>query len=116
MDKQNRIKVSSLIGSQLCISAEDGQRLFDKIKYFIENRQTVAVSFEGVSMVISLFLNVSIGQLYGFFSEGAIREHLKVEGLCDDDIILLKQVVSNAKKYYANRKSYDEAWSEQEDD
>lgn len=115
MITQNKIKVSSLIGSQLCVSAEDGQRLFEKIQYLVEKKENVIVSFENVEMLISLFLNVAIGQLYESFSEDVIREHLKVEGLCDDDMMLLKQVVDNAKRYYSNKKSYDEAWLEEED-
>lgn len=113
--KRNRIKVSDLIGSRLCISSEDGERVFEKIKDLISNDENVVVSFENVDMLISLFLNVAIGQLYGALSENLIRERLEVEGLCDDDKELLKRVVENAKRYYSNKSSYDEAWLEEED-
>ena len=113
MHNQIKIRVAPFIGSPLCISAEDGQKVFSKVKPLVEDGKEVVISFENVEMLISLFLNVSIGQLYGHFSEEDIRAKLSVEGLLPDDMMLLKHVVDNAKKYYANRASYDAAWQEE---
>jgi len=115
MKDQIAIKVADLIGSKLCISAEDGQKVYGKIEQFIRSGKKITISFENVTMLISLFLNVAIGQLYGSFSQEAIRNQLKVEGLSSDDMELLKRVVDNAKKYYSNKKSYDEAWMEEDE-
>jgi hypothetical protein len=115
MSRQIKIKVTDLIGSPLCISAEDGQKFFDNIKNLFKEEKQVTVSFENVTMLISLFVNVAIGQLYGSFSVETIRNQLKVEGLSLDDMELLKRVVDNAKKYYSNKKSYDDAWLEEDD-
>jgi len=114
MSERIKIKVADLIGSQLCISAEDGQKVFGKVEQLVRDGKQVTISFENVTMLISLFLNVAIGQLYGSFSEEAIRAQLKVEGLSSDDMELLKHVVDNAKKYYSNKKSYDDAWLEED--
>ncbi|HPM00741.1 MAG TPA: STAS-like domain-containing protein [Candidatus Cloacimonadota bacterium] len=114
MSNQIKIKVADLIGSPLCISAEDGQKVFDKVEHLVKTGKQVTVSFENVSMLISLFLNVAIGQLYNSFNEETVRAQLKVEGLSSDDMELLKRVVDNAKKYYSNKKSYDDAWQEED--
>ena len=114
MSDQIKIMVTDLIGSQSCISAEDGQKVFDKIKLLIQDRKQIIVSFKDVKMLISLFLNVAIGQLYESFSTEEIRNQLKVEELSPDDMELLKRVVDNAKKYYSNKKSYDDAWLEED--
>ncbi len=116
MDKPITIKVAHLIGSPLCISAEDGQKVFDKVEALLKGGNTVIISFDRVNMLISLFLNVAIGQLYGSFSEDEIRSKLQVVGLSGDDMELLKRVVDNAKKYYANPKQYDDAWQEEGDE
>jgi hypothetical protein len=116
MDKPITIKVADLIGSPLCISAEDGQKVFDKVEALFKDDRKVIISFDRVSTLISLFLNVSIGQLYGSFSEDEIRAKLQVDGLSGDDMALLKRVVDNAKKYYANPKGYDAAWQNEEDE
>ena len=69
MSDQIKIKIADLIGSPLCISAEDGQKVFVKIEQLVKDGKQVTISFENVTMLISLFLNVAIGQLYGSFSE-----------------------------------------------
>lgn len=113
---QINLQVAEIINSSLGISAEDGQKVFDRISQYISEGETVTLSFEHVTMLISLFLNVAIGQLYGSFSEEKIQKNLKVEGLSPDDLELLKRVIENAKKYYANKKSYDKAWQEEYSD
>ncbi len=115
MSDQIKIKVADLIGSQLCISVEDAQKVFGKVDQLVRDGKQVTISFENVTMLISLFLNVAIGQLYGSFSEDTVRSQLKVEGLSSDDMELLKRVVDNAKKYYSNKESYDNAWLEEDE-
>jgi len=114
MDNRIVIRVADLIGSPLCISADDGQKVFEKVESLLNNGKQVTISFDRVTMLISLFLNVAIGQLYGTFKEEEVRALLQVEGLSSDDLELLKRVVDNAKKYYANKKSYDDAWMEED--
>jgi hypothetical protein len=116
MNQRITIKVADLIGSPLCISSEDGQKVYEKVKSLLENSQPVTISFDRVTMLISLFLNVAIGQLYGSFSEEEVRSMVQVAGLSGDDMELLKRVVDNAKKYYANPKGYDTAWQLGEDE
>ena len=105
MSEQITIKVSELIGKHICISADDGQKVYSKIDHLLREGNHISVSFEGVTLVISFFLNVAIGQLYGSFDEQTIRDHLRVEGLEPDDRELLKQVVDNAKLYFPNKKA-----------
>lgn len=114
MSDRITIKVADLIGSPLCISGEDGQKVFEKVDSLLKTGKKVEISFDRVTMLISLFLNVAIGQLYGTFSEDEVRSMIQVDGLSGDDMELLKRVVDNAKKYYANPKGYDAAWHDEE--
>ncbi len=116
MDDRITIKVADLIGSPLCISAEDGQKVFEKVESLLKSGKPLTISFDRVTMLISLFLNVAIGQLYGSFREEEVRSLVQVNGLSGDDMELLKRVVDNAKKYYANPKGYDAAWHGEEDE
>lgn len=116
MNDRVNIKVVDIIGGPLCISAEDGQKVFEKVLPLLKNGKPVTISFDHVSMVISLFLNVAIGQLYGSLSENEVRTLVRVEGLSEEDMELLKRVVDNAKKYYSNPKGYDAAWQEEGDE
>lgn len=116
MSNRILIKVTDVIGSPLCISAEDGQKVFEKLEPLLKSGKQVTISFDRVSMLISLFLNVAIGQLYGSFSEDEVRSLVIVEALSGEDMELLKRVVDNAKKYYANPRDYDTAWKAEGDD
>lgn len=109
MNLLSKISVVNMIGT-LCVSADDGQRLHDKIAQNIRQGNRVEVSFAGVETLISAFLNAAIGQLYGEFSDESISSHLRIEGLEIEDAELLERVTKNAKVYFANRRSYDEAW------
>lgn len=116
MSDRVSIRVADLVGGPLCISAEDGQKVFEKVLPLLKKSKPINISFDHVDMVISLFLNVAIGQLYGSFSEDEVRALVRVEGLSGDDMELLKHVVDNAKKYYSNPKGYDAAWQEEEEE
>jgi hypothetical protein len=107
------IRVLDIVGSNICVSADDGQKLHDKIKPLLDQGVMVTISFEGVETLISTFLNAAIGQLYGTLSEEKIREYLTVQGLEPDDLDILKRVVENAKAYFSRPKQYDQAWKDE---
>ncbi len=110
MPDKIKINVADIIGSPLCISADDGQKIFEKIVPLVEGKKAFIISFERISTIISLFLNVAIGQLYGRFSEDEINASMAIEGLAPDDMEILERVKDNAKKYYANKDAYDRVW------
>ena len=106
------IRVFDIVGP-LCVSAEDGQRIHDKIAPLLREGKKVALSFEQVETLISAFLNAAIGQLYGEFPEERIRELLSVRNMDADDLDVLKRVVENAKVYFKEPKKFDKAWKEE---
>ena len=110
------LRVTDIIGTQLCISAEDGQKVFEKIKKLLEQGKGINISFENATTLISLFLNVSIGQLYGSFPEDLIRSHIRIQDIAEDDRDMLRRVEENAKKYYANPHGYDTVWETGDDE
>jgi hypothetical protein len=110
MNSEILIRVSDIVGSPICVSEEDGQIIHDKIAPLIRDNKSLVISFAGVTTLISAFLNVAIGQLYGEFPEEQIRELLTVRDLEPEDLDLLKQVNDNAKNYFRNKPAYDQAW------
>jgi len=107
------VRVFDIVGGPLCVSAEDGQRVHDKIAPLLRDGQKVVLSFEQVETLISAFLNGAVGQLYGEFPEERIRELLSVRDLDEDDVEILKRVVENAKAYFKAPKKFDQAWKEE---
>ncbi len=93
------------VGSPLCVASDDGQKVFDQLYVALKQQQRVQLSFCGVEILTAAFLNVAIGQLYGVFSHEQIRNLLQVEDIESNKLVLLKQVVNNAKAYFENLKN-----------
>lgn len=107
------VRIFDVVGGALCVSTEDGQRVHDTIATLLRENQKVVLSFEQIDTLISAFLNVAVGQLYGEFPEKSIRELLSAQDISPDDAEMLKRVVENAKRYFANRGIADKAWKEE---
>ena len=106
MSDEIRVRVFDIVGGPLCVSAEDGQAVHDKIAPLLRDGRKVVLSFEKVETAISAFLNAAVGQLYGEFSEDQIRELVSVRDMTQEDLVLLKRVVENAKAYFRDPERY----------
>mgnify|MGYP001074600624 CR=1 FL=1 len=95
-----KISVYSLVGNSFCVSAEDGKRVYEKIKEALVQGKNVELSFLNVELLTSAFLNTAVGMLYGDFSEDKIKSSLSLSSISNDDKLLLKRVVDTAKTYY----------------
>jgi hypothetical protein len=109
MSKEAVVRVFEIVGGPLCVSAEDGQAIHDKIAPLIREGHKVIVSFDRVETMISAFLNAAIGQLYGEFTDEQIRSSLSVRDMTQEDMALLKRVVDNAKLYFKDPDRYKKA-------
>ena len=113
MTGQITVRIVDIIGSFLCVSAEDGQRVHDKIVPLLRENKKVVLSFAQVEAMISAFLNSAIGQLYGEFPEDLINDLVAFTEISDEDRLLLQRVVANAKTYFSNREKFDQAWKDE---
>lgn len=111
-----QVQVSNFASKGLCISTTSAQFLFDKILPILRNGTRVDLSFEGVEVLISAFLNVAIGQLYGVLSEDTVDSLVSYSKLSNHNQSLVDCVVDNAKVYFRRSVSFDEAWKEWEDE
>ena len=106
------IRVFDVVGTPLCVSSADGQLVYDKLAPLLREGRKVAISFAQVETLISAFLNTSIGQLYGEFTEERVRELLSVRDMLPEDVTLLKRVVENAKAYFRDPERYKQIMKE----
>lgn len=105
MTSQSEIlRITQVVGSNVCVSIEDGTRLHDAILAAFSTNRPVALSFEGVARLTTAFLNASVGQLYNEFEEDDVRRRLLPPvGASQEQLSLLKRVVDNAKRFFADR-------------
>lgn len=95
------IKIYDIIEKNIAISTEDGQKVFEVIKKEIEKgNKDIRLSFEGVDMLISHFLNESIGELYSYFGKTKwdTLDNIEYIDIDEDDLELLREkVIANYK-------------------
>lgn len=92
-----RISIFEVVGSPLCVTSSDGQKVYQRLAAALKADRDVLLSFRNVTALTAAFLNAAIGQLYGIFNKKHIRDFLKVEDVEQNDLALLKRVVDNAK-------------------
>lgn len=98
-----KIIVTEIIHSNSATIRDQGLAVYEIAKKELYNGQKVEISFEGITMVISSFLNASIGKLYGDFPFDTVDNNVIVHGLDKDDMELLQNtVIPNAKDYYSD--------------
>jgi len=100
MSERVLISVFQVVGSPLCVAADDGQKVYERVKLALKEGRKVVLSFHNVTGLTSAFLNAAIGQLYGVLGEEQIRTHLNVQDMQPEDLVLLKRVVDTAKAYF----------------
>ncbi len=113
MDDKFIIKVADVIGSDLCITPDDGQKIYDIIMRILKEPKQIEISFERVQMLTSIFLNRAIGQLYKDHQDDELKKIVYV-GLSQDDRDVVSRVVENAKRYYSSPQEYEAAWSKED--
>lgn len=100
------INVVDIIGNEFCVATEDASKLYDEIFHNIANKTKVIVSFNNVTFLTPVFLNMSICQLYGSFGEDIIDDYLETTNMNEEDEKLLSILKRKAKRYFENPKHY----------
>lgn len=95
-----RVAVLDMVGP-ICVDPEDAPRLREAIRSAMAaSPGVVEVDFSGVTHVTSMFLNLSIGRLYGEFPD--IESRLRAVGLHDEAVKVLDLVKRNARRFYSS--------------
>ena len=106
-EKQHLI-VKDIIQSDFAITSDDGNKVYEQIFQNLSKGNSVVLNFEGITVMITAFLNAAIGKLYEHFDSETLNEHLKLEKVAPNDRVLLKMVVQRAKEYFANKEVFEE--------
>lgn len=103
MDKKI-IHIRSFISSAMAISPEAGERLFEEIYRALQQKKQVELDFSGIDILVSAFLNSSIGKVYGTEFKNAFEEkRIIVSNISEQDKATLLLVQKRAKAFFANR-------------
>lgn len=106
------IKIKDIINTTYCVDASDGEKIFVLLKKTLGEKKNVILSFDGIELVITAFLNTAVGKLFGDFDEHFILLHLSTSNMTDDFQPVWDKVIDGAPKYYANKEAFDKNISE----
>ena len=111
--KEIKVDIYSMLGTESCISTDDGSRIYEKIREILKNGFKAEISFDKIDLITSAFLNAAIGQLYnGEFDYDLLKSNLKATDISEVDKILLKKVVETAKLYFKDKDVFEQGISE----
>lgn len=98
------LKIRDIIGSEYAVSTEHGEQILSRIKELLNQNENIEISFDGVDIIISAFLNRILGDLYADYPAEIIEKMITFKDTnknIDDLIILVKRT---AKEFY-NKKN-----------
>ena len=112
MTKDNimaHLVIKDIINSDLAVSTEKGNEVFELINQNLQDQQDVILDFEGITVLITAFLNAAIGKLYGnnAYTGEFLNAHLKLVNVENDDRELFIDVIQRAKEYFADREGFE---------
>lgn len=109
---KNIIDVAKVIDNPSALTQEQGDCVSSLIVPYLKKRESIILDFSGVESMISPFLNNAIGKLYENFTSEEIQKYLSFSEFPKEKIGTLNLVISNAKKYYANKDIFEKTVKE----
>ena len=110
--KKQHLIVKNIIDSDLAVSSDDGKKVYQAIVEALHTEAIVELDFQGITIVITAFLNMAIGKLYQDFDSDFLNAHLKLIYVDDKDKALFRMVATYAKEYFANQEGFEQAVEE----
>jgi hypothetical protein len=103
------IEVRKIIDKSIAVSTDDAKKVKKEIAEAINIDNNIEVSFENINMLISHFLNVSIGELYTENkNKWQVLDSIKYIGINNDDLKLLKdRVIPSFKNQPTDKEKYE---------
>lgn len=110
MPEEPRIRLVDLAGDDYCVDLDDAERARDALAVLLRDHAELELSFEGVNLVTTAFLNVAIGELYGEFPIDDLQVRLQPVDIAPDDRALWELVVHRAVDFYRDPEGFRARW------
>ncbi|HEL2204188.1 TPA: STAS-like domain-containing protein [Streptococcus suis] len=94
------LKISDIINSKSAILSETGELVFQEIKKYIDQDESVTLDFTGITTLTTAFLNLAIGQLYDLKPIDVLTKLVKIKrsSVSDSHFQKIALVLSNSKE------------------
>ena len=112
MEANTVIVVKNVINSDLAITTDDGNLLYDKIEQALSKKKVIELDFEGITIMITAFLNSAIGRLYEKYTSEDLNKYLKLKNVAPEDKQLFSKVVQRAQEYFRDKEGFENSVNE----
>lgn len=107
-----KIVVTEVIGDTLCITSEDGQKVYQQIAAAFKEGKKVILDFKNGEDFTWPFFSNAIGQLYENFPEDHIQASLSIVDISPEDRNFIEDVIYWKKEYLKDPQRFKEAAQE----
>lgn len=109
------IYLKDIVGEK-AIEITKGEQVRGLISSYFKDDYVVEVYFDGMTSILTMFLNPAFGDLYADFSEEFIKKHLSVKNVPNEYLDLFKRVLDRAKDFYKDKEKMTKILDEALDD
>ncbi|QAA31335.1 STAS-like domain-containing protein [Clostridium manihotivorum] len=92
------IIVRDILKSNVAISKDDGDIVFNQIKTEIENKNSILIDFKNIDLINTAFLNNAIGKIYFIPIEKRMDTTVRIVNFPLEVMELLEEVINTAKE------------------
>lgn len=110
-----QVVVHEIIGSARAVDAADGAKIYEIVLAALMNGQNVRLSFDGIRMVITAFVNEAVGKLYGAMPSDQVDQLLEICDVPEAFQISIDKSVEWSKAFFADPEKMQRALLEEFD-
>lgn len=99
------IGVKDFITTSMAMSPEKAEPIFQLVKENILKNNKIVIDFKGVNIVITAFLNVAYGKLYGLkeINDLSIKENVTFINTTESINDIIQEVQTNSITFFKNQ-------------
>lgn len=97
------ISIRELIASEVCMTREDGQKVFAVVHAALSSPGRITIDFADTRVFVSPFFNTAFSQLLKTYSKEILRKRLRFTNLHPSGKEVLRTSIEAAEEYYSNR-------------
>jgi len=106
--EKKQIVVDQLVTGHKAVTPDEGAPIYKLLMESLNKGEHVVLSFSGLDMMTTAFLNVVIGDLYKTYTSEDLRSKLELTGLDEGGMRRVKKVTDRAKSFYHAPDQYSE--------
>lgn len=100
----NTINIKDFLNTSMAVSTDRAELIFKECQSIIKKEESLVLNFEDTKLVITAFLNIAIGKLYGLgLDNDFLDKNITYVNTTPSIDKMIKDVIENSKKFYKDK-------------